>query len=246
MRLRRLVEVGKAAARGGGGVGRCSLCQGPSVFVVAMENRREGVLCVRCRSNPRQRALVQVLFDEAPAWPDRAVYEAGRTGAASRLLSERCRQFVTSNYLPAVPWGEFVDGVRSENLECLTFDDESFDVVVTQDVLEHVFNTDAAFAEIARVLRPGGVHVFTVPFDPGKQSAVRARRTGATIEHLEPAVYHGDPLDPSGVLVVTDWGVDLPDAVERASELKTKVVTVRDPSGRLPVPTAVFVSRKAG
>ena len=31
----------------------------------------------------------------------------------------------------------------------------------TQDVLEHVFQPDRALAEIMRVLRPGGVHVFS-------------------------------------------------------------------------------------
>ena len=34
---------------------------------------------------------------------------------------------------------------------------------VTQDVLEHVFHPDRAIAEIHRVLKPGGMHIFTAP-----------------------------------------------------------------------------------
>ncbi len=44
----------------------------------------------------------------------------------------------------------------------LPFEDDSFDFIVSDQVFEHVQNPEAACAEIARVLRPGGlsIHVF--------------------------------------------------------------------------------------
>jgi SAM-dependent methyltransferase len=45
----------------------------------------------------------------------------------------------------------------------LPFPDASVDRVIASEVLEHVPDDDAAFAEIARVLRPGGLAVVTVP-----------------------------------------------------------------------------------
>lgn len=48
--------------------------------------------------------------------------------------------------------------------EDLPFEDASFDVVVMDAVLEHVPDVDAAFGEVARVLRPGGVFVGYVAF----------------------------------------------------------------------------------
>ncbi len=45
----------------------------------------------------------------------------------------------------------------------LPFADASFDKVIASEVLEHVPDDDAAFAELARVLRPGGVLAVTVP-----------------------------------------------------------------------------------
>ncbi|MDX6581818.1 MAG: hypothetical protein QOI10_1002 [Solirubrobacterales bacterium] len=44
----------------------------------------------------------------------------------------------------------------------LPFDDRQFDLVVSDQVLEHVSDHEAAFSEIARVLRPGGaaLHIF--------------------------------------------------------------------------------------
>jgi 2-polyprenyl-3-methyl-5-hydroxy-6-metoxy-1,4-benzoquinol methylase len=45
----------------------------------------------------------------------------------------------------------------------LTFGDETFDLTITQDVMEHVFNPEKAFQEIMRTTKSGGAHVFTTP-----------------------------------------------------------------------------------
>jgi SAM-dependent methyltransferase len=44
------------------------------------------------------------------------------------------------------------------------FGDSSFDSVVTNEVLEHIFVPDVFLREIHRVLRPGGVLLMSVPF----------------------------------------------------------------------------------
>ncbi len=48
-------------------------------------------------------------------------------------------------------------------ITALPFADRAFDLVVACDVVEHVDDDRRAFAELARVLRPGGVLVFSVP-----------------------------------------------------------------------------------
>lgn len=45
----------------------------------------------------------------------------------------------------------------------LPFSDNSFNKVIASEVLEHVIDDDAAFAELARVLLPGGRLAVTVP-----------------------------------------------------------------------------------
>jgi len=46
----------------------------------------------------------------------------------------------------------------------MPFEDERFDVVISTEVLEHVPNPDAYLIEVKRVLKPGGMFFFTVPF----------------------------------------------------------------------------------
>ena len=134
--------------------------------------------------------------------------------------------------------------MRSEDLESLTFDDESFDVVVTQDVLEHVLRPAVAFAESPAYFDQMGFSL-TVPYVPNNSTTARAQPgQDGEVVLLAPAHYHGDPLNPSGVLVVTDWGSDLPDVVDEASGLRTEVLTLCDATSGIPHPVTVFVSRK--
>jgi len=75
---------------------------------------------------------------------------------------------------------------RTSTLECQTFPDARFDLVITQDVLEHLFDPKAAFREIARTLRPGGAQIFTVPLVQGRTKASTRRATqtpSGAIEH---------------------------------------------------------------
>lgn len=48
----------------------------------------------------------------------------------------------------------------------LPVDDESLDLVVAFDVLEHIPDHDTAVAEVRRALRPGGRFLIAVPADP--------------------------------------------------------------------------------
>ena len=46
----------------------------------------------------------------------------------------------------------------------MPFENETFDIVFSTEVLEHIFNPDAYLLEVSRVLKPGGIFFFTVPF----------------------------------------------------------------------------------
>jgi SAM-dependent methyltransferase len=140
-----------------------------------------------------------------------------------------------------------INGVRNESLERLTFADESVDVHVTQDVFEHLFDFELAAREIARTLRPDGLHIFTAPVVRKQEPTVhRARqRPDGTIEHLLPPTYHGNPIDPGGSLVVWDFGFDLADRIHATAGTPTTCYVIDDlERGIRAEYIEVFASRK--
>jgi SAM-dependent methyltransferase len=140
------------------------------------------------------------------------------------------------------------DGFRCEDLENVTFENESFDLMITQDVMEHVLDPARAFAEIARTLKPQGAHIFTVPLVKKEQpSASRARRTkDGGIDYLCPPEYHANFSSISeGSLVCTDWGYDISEFIFAASGLYTTTLYIDDISRGIRAELIeVLVSRK--
>ncbi|WP_431237371.1 methyltransferase domain-containing protein [Mycolicibacterium aichiense] len=63
--------------------------------------------------------------------------------------------------------------------ERLPFEDESFDAIVSFDVLEHVQNVEATMAECRRVLKPGGAFYLVFPgfYQPWEHHLTLATRT---------------------------------------------------------------------
>jgi SAM-dependent methyltransferase len=55
-----------------------------------------------------------------------------------------------------------IDAIFSR-IEDMPYRDDSFDIVVTCDVLEHVFDLHRCCAQIVRVLKPGGILIVRVP-----------------------------------------------------------------------------------
>jgi len=173
------------------------------------------------------------------------ILESSPIGSSSDKLRRECKEYVPTYFFPDVVLGAYKNGIRCENLEQMTFDDGGFDLVITQDVFEHILNPDKAFKEIARALKPHGAHIFTVPFFSSKETVRRAAQSTNGITYLEEKIYHGDPINAAGSLVVTDWGHDLPDFVYRNGGMTTTIYQLRDANLGLEGEfLEVFVSRK--
>ncbi len=147
-------------------VAHCPICDTDHRMVARNAWLRDQLVCPGCGSIPRHRALMRVLDMCLPSWRDAVMHESAPVWhAVSKKFYQECRSYTWSYYDPNAPLGHPhpQHGWRNENLEDLRFPPSSFDLFVTQDVFEHVFRPDRAIAEIARVLRPGGMHICTVP-----------------------------------------------------------------------------------
>jgi SAM-dependent methyltransferase len=153
-----------------------------------------------------------------------------------------CSEYWGSERVP----GSQVNGIRHEDLERLSFADATFDVVLSSDVLEHVADAYAAHREILRVLRPGGCHIFTVPFRPwAANDEVRARRVDGSIEYIAEPQYHDDPIRPEpGALVWRIFGIGMLAELSRIG-FRTRMLRTRHPRyGILGGNALVFLARK--
>ncbi|MDW8094175.1 MAG: class I SAM-dependent methyltransferase [Caldimicrobium sp.] len=99
-----------------------------------------------------------------------------------------------------------------EDLQNLSFRDQSFDCIIVNDVFEHLPDLDKALSEILRCLKKGGYLLSTFPFlYMSEDSKIKARlKPTGEVEYLEVPEYHGNPVDPSkGSLVFQILGWDI-------------------------------------
>ena len=167
-----------------------------------------------------------------PNWRELSIHESSPVSrGASVKLAKGCRFYVASQYDPQLGFGNShpSGAYRSENLEKQTFADEAFDLVITQDVFEHIFDAPAAFAEIARTLRPGGAHIFTTPLvNKGQPSEKWASLSEAGIVYHHTPEYHGNPMSAEGSLVTWHWGEDIVAYIKNVSGLSTEIIALDD------------------
>jgi SAM-dependent methyltransferase len=85
-------------------------------------------------------------------------YDRRAEFGAARGSLLRARQYVSLDISPAARPGVVGDGHR------LPFPDGSFDVILANNVIEHLHDPVAGVAEMRRVLKPGGQLLYTIPF----------------------------------------------------------------------------------
>lgn len=128
-----------------------------------------------------------------------------------------------------------MEWTRLQDVTALRLPDASRDAVVSLDVLEHVFDYRAALGEFARVLRPGGVLVVTVPFHehaPATRTIAWPQGDGSIRHDGEPE-FHGDPVR-GGVLCFHHFGWDLLEAARAAGFSEAVAVSVQSEAHGLP------------
>jgi SAM-dependent methyltransferase len=215
--------------------GFCPICQREAHFRAYDRWLRDFLFCERCRSIPRERAFFSTIEMLRATWRNLQIHEVcPALRAASLKLKAECPDYSYSYYDDRTPVGSIHPrlGVRCENIENMTFHNESFDLFLSQDVFEHIFHPDRAIKEIERVLKPGGAYIMTVPLV--LKSRVSRRRASidrnGAIVHLQDAEYHGNPVDERGALVTIDWGYDILNFLSYHSSLQCAMIYIDDSS----------------
>lgn len=214
-------------------VGKCPICGNFTIFCNFTDNLRESGRCLFCKSSNRQRQLAATLLktihetkglrfssihkftlslSTISVLSDFKIYNTETTGGLHNLL-EKCPDcYTASEYLGNdYKSGDLVNGTLHQNLLETSFASALLDLVISGDVFEHIPDPYKAFSEIHRILKPGGRHIFTVPFygDRYRDEIRAVIESDGSINHLLPPAYHGDPIRPEGILVYVIFSMEM-------------------------------------
>jgi SAM-dependent methyltransferase len=226
--------------------GRCNICGWTDRFL-RLDRGREGTICRNCGSTSRNRAVAFVMarvVDEDQAafrWKYRLttrMLESSARGALAMYFRLKFDYYGTE-YDPA----KIAAGTNPRHyadFQSLHYDNDTFDFVVASDVFEHIRRDAEAMREVARVLKPGGHLILTVPYDHERVHTIqRVDASGPADVHLLPPQYHGGG---GHTLAYREYGRDLSNLLSASGFFVAREV-VESPELGI-TPQSVFVARK--
>jgi SAM-dependent methyltransferase len=203
-------------------------------------NLREGFVCPRGLGN-RQRLLYRlmayILANQANTGEKvkLGLFEdlSPLSGALSELsnLDVRASNYLGESCISGNQYEFLGQQVVHQDMLASSYEDGSLDVVMHNDVLEHIPDTGKALAEQCRILKQGGIMVMTAPFFPSLQHTQQLARlnTNGEVEHLiDPPEYHGDPITGL-ILAYYRFGWSIMDDIKAAGFSDAVVVLEYDP-----------------
>jgi SAM-dependent methyltransferase len=190
-------------------------------FEIHSDNLRESVHSTLSRCSNRIRQLVASLailhqLDISSSMEDilRRKYKGKRIllleerSAFASVFMHLCKSqgidLVTSEYFGSeYKSGEYVDSVLHVDIQNTGFPENYFDLIIHTDVFEHIPFAPQGEQEIARILKPQGHALFSVPFGFNLTTDdIYAEFIGRELFFHKEAVYHDDPMASDGRCLV--------------------------------------------
>lgn len=187
---------------------------------------RESSNCSRCHNSARTRGLASAIIKKLPLRSSntltRWVTQANKIGLKVAEINSCGKLHIVLSKLNNLKYSEYVlsrdwvtrvknwsKGISYQDIQNLKYKDNSFDLVLHSEVLEHVNDPQKALTECLRVLKKGGICIFTVPVIMNRVSRRRAKLVGnKTVHRLKPS-FHGS--GESDNLVFWEFGGDVVD-----------------------------------
>lgn len=116
-----------------------------------------------------------------------------------------------------------------EDIQSLSFKNETFDCVIANDIFEHIPSLDKALSEVFRILKQGGLLISTFPFAfNSEKTVIKAQlRPNGTIKYLSPPEYHENPVNPKeGSLVFQVPGWDILEKLKKIGFNEPKILFI--------------------
>lgn len=186
---------------------------------------RESLFCNCCGSTMRDRTLaagILLVLNEKTGYKFKCIndlkenkyllikiWDTDNFSPISKIL-KNTNFYIRSSYLSTEKIGkELEKNYYNINLEKISFESNTFDIIISSDVMEHVRDYKAAHMEISRVLKNGGKYIFTVPYDEHCETNHILVDTSTKNDiHLTEPHIHGDPIT-GGILAYRIFGKNI-------------------------------------
>ncbi len=197
----------------------CTVCDSLEEYSYDANSLRETLLCRGCGLNTRMRLMFTLFKQEISKKHGKklAIYSMEAVTPFAQILKAYIEEdpknqiilysseYLGQDYAP----GEINEqGIMHQDVCHLGFQDDLFDIIISQDVMEHVYDYKKGFQEIYRVLRPKGICLMTIPFHCDRENIKeKAKIINGKVRYLETPEYHFSPQGKS--LVFTEFGWNL-------------------------------------
>lgn len=176
---------------------------------------RESMFCAFCECSYRLRLLARAIKIHIGVDSNTSLLQAIReTSKFNKIkIAEINSCGVLHEIIKEIPnltyteYGSKNPAIPDEDLQSLSFEKGTFDLILTSDTLEHIPNPKLALEETFRVLKPGGAHIMTVPVILDRKTKLRAYidEHGEVLHKLSKS-YHG--AGQADYLVWNEFGFD--------------------------------------
>jgi SAM-dependent methyltransferase len=229
--------------------GFCNICGRGTVFLCPdISTIRNSNNCLFCGSSSRKRHVAKEIlrvYDPDANSIKRSeklrqfrVLNTGWKDSFTRSMASSDRFFYSEYFPDVIPGTRVEERGYCEDIQNLHFPNDYFDLVVTEDVLEHVRDYRKALVEIRRVLKQGGHHIFTVPCWFDEPTLARVDTSGETDVFLTEPEYHGK------MLAYRTFGTDFLDELDESRFDTTVSFSQPEDLEHGIVDSYVFVSHK--
>lgn len=214
--------------------GFCDICSQNVAFLMdwrystnLIPNYRERLVCPVCQLNNRQRFIGSVVKEKLTEQKNKKKIRLYFMEQVTNFYKYFKKAYsnddqvtiIGSEYLGMnVKSGELINGFRHEDVGELSFPNNYFDMIISNDVFEHIPVPLRAFRECFRVLKKGGELIITIPFNHKLLRNIKRVEMlpNNSFEYLREPIYHGNPMSQIGSLVFYDFGWEVIDWLIKA------------------------------
>lgn len=193
---------------------------GLSVEETAYVNAQQGCSCDACHANLRVVALGDAVAEALGVSGPMSEWSKDPRLVGLRILDLNGAVAISEalSRLPGYLRGDYPE----VDMEALPYADDTFDLIIHSDTLEHVPHPIRGLEECRRVLKPGRRMCFTIPVIVGR---LTRSRKGL------PESWHGNSAENGAdLLVQTEFGADMWTYVMRAGFTRVAVHQVAFPA----------------